>query len=266
MTYVYLGPPTLFNIILDAVVRATLQEICGPQEAQHGFGWSEGEHSICFYADGGRISGRDLIWVQTALTTMVRMFERVGFQTNLNKTKAMICTPGFIWGQQGAESYKRKATREGPTFRERKITRVICKDCGEKMSASYLRHHMERAHGRVLPQVRSVDVGGGGLEIYKVSFTWILKSADSPVEGLPSKETPREGKGNTLCFVIGNWRWPSFRREHNHYRGAISKGCTYMRPDSLNIGSRKSAINKRRDGSSGGMWIWRRGVGKCSST
>ena len=99
--------PTLFNIIVYAVVRATLQEICGPQEARQVFGWSAGEHNICFYADDGRIAGRDPIWVQTALTTMVRMFERVGLQTFLNKTKAMICTPGFIWGQQGAEAYKR---------------------------------------------------------------------------------------------------------------------------------------------------------------
>ena len=38
--------PTLFNIIMYAVVRATLQDICGPQEAQHGFGWSAGEHNI----------------------------------------------------------------------------------------------------------------------------------------------------------------------------------------------------------------------------
>ena len=37
---------TLFNIIVDSVVRATLQEIYGPQEAQHGFGWLAGEHNI----------------------------------------------------------------------------------------------------------------------------------------------------------------------------------------------------------------------------
>ena len=40
--------PTLFNIIVDAVVRATLQEICGPQEDQHGFGWSEVETKHIF--------------------------------------------------------------------------------------------------------------------------------------------------------------------------------------------------------------------------
>ena len=56
------------------------------------------------------------------------------------------------------------------------------------MAASSLRHHMERAHGRLFLQVRGVDVGGGGLEVYKMSFPWILKSVDYPVEGCPSKE------------------------------------------------------------------------------
>ena len=56
-----------------------------------------------------------------------KKFERVSLQKNLNKTKAVICTPGFIWGQQVDESYKRQATGEGPTFRERNRTRVSCK-------------------------------------------------------------------------------------------------------------------------------------------
>ena len=162
--------PTLFNIMVDAVVRETLQDICGPQEAKHGFGWTAGEHNICFYADDGRIAGQDPIWVLTALTTMVGVFERFGLQTNLNNTKAVICTLGFIWGQQGAEAYKRRATEEGPTFRERNRTRVSCEECGEIIAAYSLRHHMDIAHGRVLPQVRGVYVRVGGLDIYKVSF------------------------------------------------------------------------------------------------
>ena len=55
------------------------------------------------------------------------------------------------------------------------------------MDASSLRHHMERAHGRLFLKVRGVEVGGGGLEVYKMSFPWILKLVDFPVEGLPAK-------------------------------------------------------------------------------
>ena len=128
----------LFNIIADAVVRAILQEICGPQEAQHGFGWSAGEHNIYVYADDGQIAGRDPIRVQTALMKMGGMFERVGLHTNLNNINAMICTMGFIWGQQESEACEQRATGEVPTFQERNKSRVSCEKCGEKMAATSL--------------------------------------------------------------------------------------------------------------------------------
>ena len=55
------------------------------------------------------------------------------------------------------------------------------------MAASFLQNNMERAQGRVLPQVRGVDVGGLGLEIYKVALPQILNLVDSPVEGCLAK-------------------------------------------------------------------------------
>ena len=69
---------------------------------------------------------------------MMRIFDRAGLQTNLDKTKALIYTPGFIWGKQGAEAYKQQATREGRTFPERKRTRVSCEVFVGTMAASYL--------------------------------------------------------------------------------------------------------------------------------
>ena len=44
----YLVSPTVFNIMVDAVAREVLLEICGP-------GWATGEHNIVFYGDDGRI-------------------------------------------------------------------------------------------------------------------------------------------------------------------------------------------------------------------
>ena len=59
--------------------------------------WAEGEHNITLYEENVRIAGRNPIWVQTILTVVVRMFERVGLQTNLGKTKEMVGTHSFIW-------------------------------------------------------------------------------------------------------------------------------------------------------------------------
>ena len=53
-----------------------------------------GKRNLLFYADGGRISGREQIWVQDNLTISVVMFRRMGLEKNLEKTKALVCTPG----------------------------------------------------------------------------------------------------------------------------------------------------------------------------
>ena len=52
---------TIFNIMMDALVRAVLLEVFGPYESYHGFGSAAGKRNIIFYADDGRIAGRNLI-------------------------------------------------------------------------------------------------------------------------------------------------------------------------------------------------------------
>ena len=68
-----------------------------------------------------------------------------------SKTKAMVCTPGFIWGKWEEFSFKRQETGEGANFRERKKTRVSCATCGVMVAESYLKAHMARGHGICAP-------------------------------------------------------------------------------------------------------------------
>ena len=86
----------IFNIVVDAVVRAVLDMVCRPQEAHHGLGWAAGERNLIFYANDGRIAGRDHVWVQDALSFMVTMFQRMGLEKNIENTETMVCTLGFI--------------------------------------------------------------------------------------------------------------------------------------------------------------------------
>ena len=60
--------PTIFNIVVNTVVRVMFLEVCGPQEAHHGRGWSVGEQYIVFYSDDGYIMCINPIWVQGTLT------------------------------------------------------------------------------------------------------------------------------------------------------------------------------------------------------
>ena len=73
----------IFNILMDAVVRAVVAVFCGTQGAHHGMGWVAGERNLLFYADDGHIAEGDHIWVQDYLTVTLLMFRRVVLETNL---------------------------------------------------------------------------------------------------------------------------------------------------------------------------------------
>ena len=75
---------------------------------------------------------------------------------NLDKTKAMVCTPEFIWGEWGELAYKQKATGEGATFRERNKTIMSCNMCSVMVSASNLKKQMATSHGICVPHTRGV--------------------------------------------------------------------------------------------------------------
>ena len=88
--------PMIFNIMVDAVVRAVLEEVCGPQGSQYGEVWAPGEKNLVFYVDDVLIAGREHIWVQDAMTMTVGFFWQMGLENNTEKTKSMVCTPGFL--------------------------------------------------------------------------------------------------------------------------------------------------------------------------
>ena len=86
----------IFNIVVNEVVQAVLEELCIPQEAQHGMGWAAGERNIVFYVDDRRIAVQDHEWVHYSMTVAVAIFRRMGLEMNLGKTKAVDSTPGFV--------------------------------------------------------------------------------------------------------------------------------------------------------------------------
>ena len=116
----YPASPIIFNIVVDVVVRAVLEVVCGPQESWHGMGWAVGDLRLIFYADNDSIGGRDHIWVQDALTVSVAIFQRMVLETNLEKTKSLVFTHGYIWGKWSESAYKLRSTGEGVTLMERK--------------------------------------------------------------------------------------------------------------------------------------------------
>ena len=58
LTQVKPASPVIFNIVVDAVLRAVLDVVCGPQETQHGLFWAAVDRNLVFYAENVRIAGR----------------------------------------------------------------------------------------------------------------------------------------------------------------------------------------------------------------
>ena len=55
------------------------------------------ERTRVFYAYDRRVLGQDHDWVKYALAVTVYMLYMMVLESNLNKTKSMVCTPIFIW-------------------------------------------------------------------------------------------------------------------------------------------------------------------------
>ena len=170
----YPTSPMIFNIVVDAVVRVVLNVVCGTQEAQNGLRWAAGDRNLVFYANNGWISGRDHEWVQDAMLVTVTMFRRMVLEKNIKKTKTMFCTPGFIWGKWGDQSYKQQATGEGATFQERKRLQVSFTKCRVTIAQPSLKQHMTNQHGICVPQTRGVDEKREGTANYVLSLPKVL--------------------------------------------------------------------------------------------
>ena len=120
--------PTIFNVVVDAVVRHWVTIAVTEAEKRKERG-REGRHQAAvFYADDGMLALSDPQWLQWAFTQLVGLFDRVGLNTNSGKTVSITCRPCSTTGNRSEKAYGRLMTGEGPTFRERKIERVACGD------------------------------------------------------------------------------------------------------------------------------------------
>jgi hypothetical protein len=70
--------PTLFNIVVDTIIRAWLaSQQNGDNKATEGFIRNFAARIACFYADGGMIGSRDSNWLQHSIGVLAGLFERV---------------------------------------------------------------------------------------------------------------------------------------------------------------------------------------------
>ena len=137
----------------------------------------EGRHQAAlFYADDGMIALSDPQWLQWAFTKLVRLFERVGLNTNIKKTVSMTCRPCTAAGNRLEEAYGLIMTGEGLTFWERKRERVKCGNFRKEVADGSLDSHHMSQHGKARERrwtcTDAATGGGEGGEpqTYRIEF------------------------------------------------------------------------------------------------
>ena len=83
--------PTIFNVVVDAVVRHWIEGLKTATEEKGATG-REGHFSAVFYANDGMVGASDPACLQGAFSALVAIFDWVGLQTNVDKTVGQAVT------------------------------------------------------------------------------------------------------------------------------------------------------------------------------
>ena len=130
---------------MDAVVREWLVQVLGEEANTE---WAKEVRRILvalFFVDDAFIASRNPAFLQRAMDVLVKLFDRVGLRTNVQKTKAVTFVPGKIRTRLSTEAYTRSQVGlQSRADWERR--RVECDRCGVELSAASLRGHLETQH------------------------------------------------------------------------------------------------------------------------
>ena len=83
--------PTIFNMVVDAVVRHWFTLAVKEAETRGERGRELRHQAALFYADNGMVASSNPLWLQWEFTTLVGLFDQVGLNTNTGKTVSMTC-------------------------------------------------------------------------------------------------------------------------------------------------------------------------------
>ena len=108
--------PTIFNVVVDAVVRHWVMMALDEAENRGDRGNEVRHQAAIFYADYSMVASSDSRWLQWEFNALGSLFERVGLWTNVGKTVNMVCRPCQAAGNQSELAYGQKMTWEGPTY------------------------------------------------------------------------------------------------------------------------------------------------------
>ena len=106
-------PPTIFNVVVDAVVRHWVEEMVERAGGQGGRG-QEGRHKDSLIDD--MMAWSEPGWLQREFITLIGLFDRVGLRKNSGKTVVMVFRQCQVVGNQSEAAYEQRMTSTGPSY------------------------------------------------------------------------------------------------------------------------------------------------------
>ena len=124
-------PPTIFNLVVDEVVRHWVTVMVEGADKWSGSGQEGRYQNALFYVDDGMVALSDPRFLQGDFSTLLGMLDRVVLKTNVGKKAVMVFRPCQAAGKRSKAAYRRRITGAGPSYWERQWVWVQCTECGE---------------------------------------------------------------------------------------------------------------------------------------
>ena len=138
--------PTIFNVVVDAVVCNWIFLKVGGAGGTDRWGREVLHRSAFFYADNIMVVSNDTDWLQGAFDTLTWLFDMVGIHINIGKTVGIICHPFRAVRTQLEATYEQCMTGEGITYRDRQRLWVQLQDSGAELVVGLFAAHCQTQH------------------------------------------------------------------------------------------------------------------------
>ena len=108
--------PTIFNVVVEAVVRHWIFLVEGDAGFKYRWGREVQHHAAFLYVDDGPVASTDPVYLQGAFDTLTGLLDSVGIQRNSVKTVGVIFSTCYTAGTQSEAAYERRRMGEGLTY------------------------------------------------------------------------------------------------------------------------------------------------------
>ena len=199
--------PTLFNLVVDYVIRKLLTMTVGYHSVDHnGLGEAFGRCLGVFYTDYVMVGSRDPDWLQHLMNVLVGLFWWYGRADNIAKSCLVTCQPGALSSGIFVEAKYLKCTGVVTAYRMKLRQLIPCPGYGVDLTTGSMIAHCLRMHGTepVIEWNRlSVSHTEHHPQVYDARFLWSTNQCSCLFPSFPGSSHTWNG----LQFHYNNQHW-----------------------------------------------------------